>query len=71
LYNEKYQAGTTEGSLINPQTQEFVTEGGIQEIDFYRSLPLSSLPGNITTVGDLLDYLKSVSIQIADINGKF
>ncbi|NOS92093.1 MAG: hypothetical protein HOP30_09240 [Cyclobacteriaceae bacterium] len=71
LYNEKYQSGTTEGSFIDPQTQAFVTEGGIPEIDFYRSLPLSSLPSGVTTVGALLDYMKSVSIQIADLNGKF
>jgi hypothetical protein len=81
LFKEKEQQGTTRYNWIDPQTQEYkepeydqegnVSNGVIPELQFFLSLPLSTLPGNITTVGDLITFLETYSIQVADFNGKF
>lgn len=74
LYKQREQKGTTEGSFIDPTTQMFVeaeAPNAIPEIEFFRGIPLSSLPPTVINIGDLLDYLDQVSIQIADSNNKF
>lgn len=74
LYKQKEQQGTTQNSFIDPITNTFVEsdhQNAIPEIEHYRGIQLSSLPGNVTTIGELLDYLDTVSTQISDLNGKF
>jgi hypothetical protein len=74
IFATKEQLGTTEGSYINPLTNEFTTEddpNGVPEIDVYRDMSLATLPPEVTTVGQLLDYLELISIQLADANGRF
>lgn len=73
LYKPKEQQGTTKNSFINPTTNQFVSEddeNGIPEIEHYRNIPLASLPIQVATIGQLLDYLDVVSTQIADFNNK-
>jgi hypothetical protein len=74
LFAQKELPGTTSGSFINPITKQFTSQSdpeGIPEADFYRSIPISSLPAGVTTLGDVIDYMIASSIQIADLNNKF